>query len=177
MARKIKGTTGLRDHLHPGLRILFVGINPGLRSAAVGHHFAGHANRFWKLLYDSGLIDAQLTYRDDWRLPEWGLGLTNIITRKSSGIDTLAPDEYHAGQAVLEAKLIRYQPRIVAFLGVTIVRMLFPRQASLDLGPTPMMLAGIPVFLLPNPSGRNAHYSYQTMLAAFQALRKEAGSQ
>jgi len=176
MARKTKNKTVLRDHLQPGLRILFVGINPGLRSAAVGHHFAGHSNRFWKLLYDSGLIDVPLTYQDDWRLPEWELGLTNIITRKSSGIDALGPAEYRTGLAALEAKLVRYRPRLVALLGVTIFRVLFPHQTSFDLGLTPTKLAGIPVFLLPNPSGRNAHYSYRTMLSAFQALHQEAGS-
>lgn len=176
MARKTNRTPALRDHLRPGLRIVFVGINPGLRSAAVGHHFAGHSNRFWKLLHESGLVDAPLTYREDWRLPEWGLGLTNIINRKSAGIDTLGPAEYRAGRAGLERKLLRYRPRIVAFLGITIVRMLFAPQTPPGLGPTPLKLAGIPVFLLPNPSGRNAHYSYQTMLTAFRALRKEADS-
>lgn len=177
MAHKAKGKSGLQDHLRSGLRILFVGINPGLRSAMVGHHFAGHSNRFWKLLYDSRLVDTPLTYRDDWLLPEWGLGLTNIITRKSSGIDTLDPDEYRAGQAVLETKLRRYQPRIVALLGITTFRKLFPCYGSLDLGPTRARLAGIPVFLLPNPSGRNAHFSYETMLGAFRVLKNQAGSQ
>lgn len=167
----------LQDHLRPGLRVLFVGINPGLRSAAVGHHFAGHSNRFWKLLYDSQLVDAPLTYRDDWRLPQWGLGLTNIITRKSSGINTLNCDEYRTGRISLESKLLRYRPRLVALLGITIYRILFPRQRSIHLGPTTDRLAGIPIFLLPNPSGRNAHYSYRTMLRVFRALREEAGSQ
>lgn len=176
MARRIKNKVALRDHLRPGLRILFVGINPGLRSAAVGHHFAGHSNRFWKLLYDSGMIDVPLSYQEDWRLPEWELGLTNVIARESSSIDSLDPDEYRAGFASLEAKLIRYQPRIVALLGVTIFRLLFPRWDSVDLGPTTEKVAGIPVFLLPNPSGRNAHYSYQAMLSAFRLLQREAGS-
>lgn len=172
----------LRDHLQPGLRILFVGINPGLRSAEVGHHFAGHSNRFWKLLHESGLVQRPLTYREDWRLPEWGLGLTNIISRTSPGMDVLDPAEYRAGFAALERKIFRYQPRIVALLGVTIFRTLFSGEiirssGPLDLGPTTARLAGVPVFLLPNPSGRNAHYSYQVMLTAFRTLRKEAGSQ
>ena len=111
-----------------------------------------------------------------YRLPEWELGLTNIIARESSGIDSLEPDEYRAGFTSLEAKLIRYQPRIVALLGVTIFRLLFPRRESVDLGPTTEKVAGIPVFLLPNPSGRNAHYSYQAMLSVFRLLEREAGS-
>src|SRR5215467_6099987 len=129
----------LRDYLNPGARILFVGINPGARSAAVGHHFAGASNRFWKLLFDSGLIDEPLKYQEDWRLPEWQLGLTNIIRRSSIGIGELSPAEYKAGCASLERKIRRYAPRTVAFLGVTIYRILFPQLCGptlLDLGPT-----------------------------------------
>jgi double-stranded uracil-DNA glycosylase len=141
----------------------------------VGHHFAGASNRFWKLLLDSGLIDERLTYREDWRLPEWRLGLTNIIGRSSVGIGELSPAEYLAGLGGLERKIRRYRPRTVAFLGVTIYRMLFPHlcgSSLLNLGPTSARLAGAPVFLLPNPSGRNAHYSYDQMLSAFIMLRK-----
>ena len=158
---------------------MFVGINPGKQSAAVGHHFAGASNRFWKLLIESGLVNEPLTYREDWRLPEWRLGLTNIIGRSSAGIDELSPTEYQAGLSALEWKVRRYHPRIIAFLGVTIYRMLFPHLCGtrlLDLGPSPARLAGVPIFLLPNPSGRNAYYSYDTMLEAFRRLRKEAGA-
>lgn len=155
---------------------MFVGINPGTRSAAVGHHFAGASNRFWKLLFESGLVDTPLTYREDWRLPEWRLGLTNIIGRSSAGIDNLNPAEYQAGLAALERKVRRYQPRTVAFLGVTIYRMLFPHlcESQVGLGPTKARLAETPVFLLANPSGRNAHYSYDRMLAAFIRLRNHS---
>jgi double-stranded uracil-DNA glycosylase len=181
MVHMKQSNAALPDYLRSGLRILFVGINPGLKSAAVGHHFAGHSNRFWKLLYESGLIPVRLTYKEDYRLPEWGLGLTNIIGRQSAGIDTLDSDEYRAGLDVLEQKIIRYRPRTIALLGVTIFRMLFPAKAGsaapLALGLTNARLAGGPVFLLPNPSGRNAHYSYQVMLTAFRTLREEAGSQ
>jgi len=167
----------LRDHLRSGARILFVGINPGIRSATVGHHFAGPSNRFWKLLFDSGLIDEPLTYEEDWRLPEWRLGLTNIIRRSSIGIGELSPAEYRSGLNALARKIRRHRPRTIAFLGVTIYRMLFPHLCGsrpIDLGPTTTRLAGAPVFLLPNPSGRNAHYSYDQMLQAFILLRKEA---
>jgi len=167
----------LRDHLRSGARILFVGMNPGIRSATVGHHFAGPSNRFWKLLFDSGLVDEPLTYEEDWRLPEWRLGLTNIIRRSSIGIGELSPAEYRSGLNALERKIRRHRPRTIAFLGVTIYRMLFPHLCGsrpIDLGPTTTRLAGAPVFLLPNPSGRNAHYSYDQMLQAFILLRKEA---
>jgi len=165
----------LRDCIQPGLLVLFVGINPGLRSAQTGHHFAGHSNRFWKLLHESKLVSEPLTYREDRRLPEWRLGLTNIIGRCTAGIDVLDPVEYRLGVASLKRKIRRYQPRIVALLGVTIFRMLFSLKEQLkgplDLGVTTMQLAGARIFLLPNPSGRNAHYSYRQMLTIFQALR------
>jgi double-stranded uracil-DNA glycosylase len=167
----------LTDHIRPGVRILFVGINPGLRSAATGHHFAGHSNRFWKLLYESKLVSEPLTHQDDWRLPDWGLGLTNIIQRPSAGADTLKPQEYTAGRKRLMAVVARYRPHIVALLGVTIYRTLFSahRIERISLGLQEETFAGRPVFVLPNPSGRNAHYSYRTMLTAFRALRNASG--
>jgi double-stranded uracil-DNA glycosylase len=165
----------LRDCVQPGVLVLFVGINPGLRSAQTGHHFAGHSNRFWKLLYESELVSEPLTYREDRHLPEWQLGLTNIIGRCTAGIDVLDPGEYRQGVASLRRKIRRYQPPIVALLGVTIFRMLFSHKeyvkGPLNLGPTTRELAGAQIFLLPNPSGRNAHYSYRQMLTAFQVLR------
>ena len=169
---------GITDHIQPGVRILFVGINPGLRSAGTGHHFAGHSNRFWKLLHESKLVSKPLTYQDDWRLPEMGLGLTNIIQRPSAGIDVLKPSEYAVGRKRLVVTVQRYRPQIVALLGVTIYRTLFPitRGQRVNLGLQPAQLADVPVFVLPNPSGRNAHYSYNVMLGAFQALYKEADS-
>ena len=164
----------LRDCIQPGVLVLFVGINPGLRSAQTGHHFAGYSNRFWKLLHESKLVSDPLTYREDRRLPEWRLGLTNIIGRCTAGIDVLDPVEYRQGVASLKRKIRRYQPHIVALLGVTIFRMLCsPKERSkdpLNLGMTTMQLAGAQIFLLPNPSGRNAHYSYRQMLPVFQAL-------
>ena len=164
----------LRDCIKPDVLVLFVGINPGIRSAQTGHHFAGHSNRFWKLLHESKLVSEPLTYREDRRLPEWRLGLTNIIGRCTAGIDVLDPVEYRQGVASLKRKIRRYQPHIVALLGVTIFRTLFSSKEQLkgplDLGVTAMELAGARIFLLPNPSGRNAHYSYRQMLTAFQVL-------
>jgi double-stranded uracil-DNA glycosylase len=165
----------LRDCVQPGVLVLFVGINPGFRSAQTGHHFAGYSNRFWKLLHESELVSEPLTYREDRHLPEWQLGLTNIIGRCTAGIDVLDPVEYRQGVASLKRKIRRYQPPIVALLGVTIFRMLFPPKehvkGPLNLGLTTRQLAGAQIFLLPNPSGRNAHYSYRQMLTAFQVLR------
>ena len=168
----------LSDRIEPGVRILFVGINPGLRSAATGHHFAGYSNRFWKLLFESKLVPELLTYQDDWRLPDWGLGLTNIIERPSAGADVLKPREYIAGRKRLIATVKHYRPHTIALLGVTIYRTLFPeyRSGHISLGLQVKTLADRPVFVLPNPSGRNAHYSYRAMLMAFRALRKATHS-
>jgi len=167
---------GLRDQIHPGVRVLFVGINPGLRSAQTGHHFAGYSNRFWKLLYESKLVSDPLTYEEDARLPEWRLGLTNIIRRPSPGIDVLKPREYAVGRKRLLATVRRYHPGVMALLGVTIYRMLFPeaRISRVHLGLQPERFAGAHVYVLPNPSGRNASYSYRMMLAAFRKLKRLA---
>ena len=170
----------LKDRIRPGVRILFVGINPGVRSAQTGHHFAGYSNRFWKLLFEAGLVPEPITWRDDDRLQEWGLGITNLIPRPSRGIDTLKPAEYTAGWAALERKLRRYRPPIVAFVGVTLYRALQPvlgiPRAPVRIGLQPALIHGVRVFVLPNPSGRNANFSYAEMLAAFRALRRAASA-
>src|SRR5262245_60569146 len=110
----------LKDRIAPGVRVLFVGINPGVRSALTGHHFAGFSNRFWKLLYESGLVPERLTYEHDDRLPEFHYGITNIVARPSASIATLEPAEYVAGRVRLRAKVRRHHPAIVALVGVTV---------------------------------------------------------
>jgi TDG/mug DNA glycosylase family protein len=161
----------LRDRIRPGVRVLFVGINPGLRSAATGHHFAGYSNRFWKLLYESRLVDEPVTFLDDDRLPGWGFGITNLVARPTAGIDSLSPDEYRDGRRALERKIVRYRPALVALVGVTLCRALFGGR-SCGLGLQRQRLAGAEVFVLPNPSGRNAHFSHDAMKRAFIALKK-----
>jgi TDG/mug DNA glycosylase family protein len=162
----------LKDRIEPGVRVLFVGINPGVRSAITGHHFAGFSNRFWRLLFDSALVPERITFRDDVRLPEWGLGITNLIARPTPGIDTLKPAEFVASRAALLRKIRRYRPLTVALVGVTLFRALFPekRRAVVTLGPQPERLGESAVFVLPNTSGRNANFSYDEMLEAFKAL-------
>ena len=153
--------------------MLFVGINPGVRSALTGHHFAGYSNRFWKLLHQSGLVPEPVTYLDDDRLPEWGYGMTNIVPRPTPGIDTLHPEEYVAGRVRLRRKILRYRPRVVALVGVTVFRALFPdRRGPVALGLQKEHIGESAVFVLPNPSGRNANYSYQEMRRAFRALAR-----
>jgi TDG/mug DNA glycosylase family protein len=155
------------------VRVLFVGINPGVRSALTGHHFAGFSNRFWKLLYQSRLVPRPMTYTDDDLLPEWGFGITNIIARATPGIDTLQAGEYLKGGARLRRKVSRYQPAVVALVGVTVFRALYPaRKGPVVVGLQSERLGEAAVFVLPNPSGRNANYSYAEMLAAFRALAR-----
>jgi double-stranded uracil-DNA glycosylase len=156
------------------MRALFVGINPGVRSAQTGHHFAGYSNRFWNLLFESGLVRERVTAADDRRLPAWGYGVTNLIPRPTPGIDTLRLDEYLAGALVLRRKVRRWKPPVVALVGVTLYRSLFPKasRTSPVLGLRDERFEQADVFVLPNPSGRNANYSYAEMLEAFSGLRR-----
>jgi double-stranded uracil-DNA glycosylase len=167
----------LRDRIAPGVRVLLVGINPGVKSAQTGHHFAGPSNRFWRLLFDSGLVPERISHLDDVRLPEWGLGVTNLVARPSPGIDALRPAEYIEGWHILEKKIDRFRPEIVAFVGVTIYRALLKvlgakGATAIEPGFQHATVHDARIFVLPNPSGRNANYSYQEMLAAFSALRQ-----
>lgn len=151
--------------------MLFVGINPGVRSALTGHHFAGFSNRFWKLLFEAGLVPEPIGYADDTRLPDWGFGITNIVARPTPGVDTLRPEEYVAGRATLRRKVRRYRPRVVALVGVTVYRALFPgHRGPVAPGTQPVTLGGAVVFVLPNPSGRNANFTYAEMLATYRDL-------
>ena len=162
--------------------MLFVGINPGVRSAQTGHHFAGYSNRFWKLLFEAGLVPERITHEEDRRLPEFGYGITNLIARPSPGIDTLSPGEYVDGWKLLERKIRRYRPEVVALVGVTLWRAILPlldlkddQRAMLKrappLGPQPVRIHGARVHVLPNPSGRNANFSYAEMVEAFRRVR------
>ena len=182
----------LRDRIAPGLRVLFVGINPGVRSALTGHHFAGFSNRFWRLLVESRLVPEPITYLDDGRLLEWGLGITNLIARPSPGIDDLRPAEYVDGWRKLERTIAKYRPATVALVGVTLYRAILPHlPASSDraiapppgrtvrskpaapvLGLRPDRIHGASLFVVPNPSGRNANFSYAEMLAAYRSLAR-----
>jgi len=157
--------------------VLFVGINPGIRSSLTGHHFAGFSNRFWTLLFESGLVPERITYSDDDRLPEFGYGITNIVPRPTPGIDTIERHEYPTGRLRLRRKILRYRPPIVAMVGVTVFRAMFPeRKGAVTLGPQKERIGDTEVFVLPNPSGRNANFSYAEMLAAFRSLKRRVVS-
>jgi len=164
----------LRDCVRADVRVLLVGINPGIRTAAIGHHFAGYSNRFWKLLYESGLVAAPIGTEDDVRLPEWGYGITNLVPRPTPGIDTLRPVEFVDGLHALRRKVRRWRPEVIALVGVTLARALFDMRGirRVNLGLHDETFEGARVFVLPNPSGRNANFSYQEMLKAFRDVRR-----
>jgi double-stranded uracil-DNA glycosylase len=177
MAGNYPALPPLKDCVRPPVRVLFVGINPGIRSSTTGHHFAGYSNRFWKLLYDSRLVDEPIGYADDRRLPEWGYGITNLVPRPTPGIDTLRPEELVVGARALRRKVRRIGPEIVALIGVTLYRALVERRLAqpVALGLQAERFEGAALFVLPNPSGRNANFSYAEMLAAFRRLRRYLG--
>jgi TDG/mug DNA glycosylase family protein len=165
----------LRDRIRPGVRVLFVGINPGVRSALTGHHFAGFSNRFWKLLYESRLVPEPISYEDDDRLPGWGYGITNIVPRPTPGIDTLERQEFVAGRPHPAAEDPAFRPAVVALVGVTVFRALFPeRRTRCRWGSSRNGSATRSSSCCRTPSGRNANYSYAEMVAAFRALARFA---
>jgi double-stranded uracil-DNA glycosylase len=158
------------DCLAEKLDVLFVGINPSLYSAAVGHHFARPGNRFWATLHGSGFTPRLFAPHEDCELPRYGLGLTNLVARATARADELRPEELHAGGKTLSRKLARWQPAWVAIVGVTAYRVAFERPKA-KVGRRDETIAGTPVWVLPNPSGLNAHYQLPELIEAFAALR------
>jgi len=163
----------LPDRLGPRPRILFVGINPSLRSAEAGHHFASPGNPFWRLLHAARLTTSAFTYQDDVRLPSCGLGLTNIVARPTRAAAELTRAEYTAGRARLARLIAKVKPRTVAFVGVTVYRAFFGPAASPGPGAKRQRIGGARVFVLPNPSGLNAAYpGFRDKLVWFERLRR-----
>ena len=151
---------------------MFVGINPGLRSAEIGHHFAGKTNPFWRLLHAAELTPELLSPEEDGRLVEFGLGLTNVCPRPSRAADELTKDELAKGAAALRRKVLRFAPRAVALVGVGLYKPVFPRGATGGPGPKPERIGDAPVFVVPNPSGLNASFpGFAHKLVWFEALR------
>jgi TDG/mug DNA glycosylase family protein len=161
------------DVIAPDLAVLFCGINPGLWSAATGHHFARPGNRFWPALHRGGFTPRRLRPDEQEQLLEYGLGITNLVERGSARADELTRDELAAGGAVLEAKMREYRPRQLAVLGVGAYRTAFGDRTA-KVGPQPERIGGTPVWVLPNPSGLNAHYDLERLAAEFAALREAA---
>lgn len=167
----------LRDVVVDRPRILFVGINPGLRSAALGHHFAGRGNPFWRLLHASRLTPELLPFEEDRRLADFGLALTNLCPRPTRSAAELSRDELLAGARTLRRKVARLRPDVVALVGLTLYQVVFAKKASGGAGAKPVTLSGARVFVLPNPSGLNAAFpGFAQKLVWFERLRELAGS-
>nr|WP_221502776.1 G/U mismatch-specific DNA glycosylase [Actinoplanes octamycinicus] len=159
------------DLIGPGLRVLFSGINPSLYSAATGHHFARPGNRFWPTLHGAGFTDRLLHPSEQHLLPALGLGITNVVARATARADELSPDELTAGGQILAALVRREQPHFLAVLGVTAYRAAFARPKA-RIGPQPDQVGGVPVWVLPNPSGLNAHFQLPDLIREFTTLRE-----
>ena len=161
------------DLVGPGLRVLFSGINPSLYSAATGHHFARPGNRFWPTLHGAGFTDRLLRPWEQHLLPALGLGITNVVARATARADELTPDELTAGGLVLADLVRRRQPRFLAVLGVTAYRAAFARpKARIGRQPATDTVGGVEVWVLPNPSGLNAHFQLPDLIREFGVLRE-----
>lgn len=167
-----RGAT-VRDVVVPGLRVLFVGINPGLYTAAVGHHFARPGNRFWKTLHGAGFTERLPSPFEERMLLDRGLGITNLVARATASAAELTAEELRAGASKLERKVRRLRPAIVAFVGLDAYRIAFDRPRA-TAGLQCESLAGARVWVLPNPSGLNASYQQPELDRLYRRLRRAA---
>lgn len=155
----------------PGLRVLFCGINPGLWSGATGHHFARPGNRFWPALHRSDFTPRQLRPDEQEELLTFGLGITNVVARATAKADELSAAEFREGGAALVEKVGRLRPRVLAVLGIGAYRTAFGKPKTV-VGRQPEGLGDTEVWVLPNPSGLNAHYTLDGLAAEFRTLRE-----
>lgn len=159
----------LPDYLASGLSVVFVGLNPGRYSIEAGHYFAGPQNRFWAALSVSGLVAHSVGPEDDASLLEQEIGLTDLVKRATRGIDELSRHEYKTGAKTLRRKLIRFQPKVACFVGLTGYRICFNPQAVV--GVQPEQLGDTQLFVMPSTSPRNARYSLPDIVAVLKELR------
>ncbi|MFD5426171.1 G/U mismatch-specific DNA glycosylase [Streptomyces sp. NPDC127084] len=168
-----------RDRLVPdviadGLAVLFCGINPGLLSAATGHHFARPGNRFWPVLHLAGFTPRQLRPDEQDELLSYGLGITNVAARATARADELSAEEFRDGGRILAEKVERLRPRWLAVAGVTAYRTAFGERGA-RIGPQERMIGATRIWALPNPSGLNAHWTVRSMADEYRRLRLAAG--
>jgi len=159
------------DVIAPDLDVLFCGINPGLYTAAVGHHFARPGNRFWPTLHASGFTPRVLSPHEERELLKLGCGITNVVDRASAAADELSTEELADGGERLRAKVVRYSPRFLAVLGIGAYRSAFAKPRA-KIGLQPEMLGGTRLWVLPNPSGLNAHYRSGDFARMFREFRE-----
>jgi TDG/mug DNA glycosylase family protein len=160
------------DIIAPDLQVLFCGINPSLYSAVVQHHFARPGNRFWKTLYTAGFTDRLLAPSEDQQLLSFGYGLTNIVDRATARADELDAEELVTGRQQLAAKVLRGRPQCLAILGISAYRTAFKRPKA-TIGRQPETLYDTLIWVLPNPSGLNAHYQLDDLKQVYQELLKD----
>ncbi len=161
------------DVIAPNLRVLFCGINPGLYTAAVGHHFARPGNRFWPALHRSGFTRRQLSPFDECELLEDGVGITNVVSHATATAAELSKADFVRGGRQLRARVLRYRPGILAVLGVGAFREAFGQPKAL-IGPQAEMIGSTQIWVLPNPSGLNANYQLDDLARLFRKLRAAA---
>ena len=160
----------VRDVIAPDLRVLFCGINPGLYTAAIGHHFGRPGNRFWTVLHASGFTDRLLSPFEERALLDLGLGVTNIVNKATRVAEELTLDELRRGARALERKVLLYRPRALAVLGLGAYRMAFGRPKA-RVGEQTETIGSTRVWLLPNPSGRTASYQMDAFTHLLGELR------
>ena len=158
------------DYLCEDLKLVIVGINPGNRSGETGHHYAWPGNHFWPLLYESGLLPERLTFAEDHRVLDYGIGLTNLVDRTSRSASDLSRDEMRAGTESLRAKLLACRPLVVCFNGKGIYEV-FSGRKNRQLGRQPEMLAGSLLFVTPSSSARTAAYQRDAKLRYYRELK------
>ncbi len=163
------------DIVTPNLKILFVGINPGLYSGAVGHHFARPGNRFWPALHAAGLTPRRYSPDQERELLKSGIGITNIVNRTTAAASELSKQQLTAGGRRLAAKIKRLNPRVVVFLGIDAYRVAYGAR-KIAVGPQPAAIGAARIWVLPNPSGLNAHYRLKDFAALFRCLAAVAGT-
>ena len=162
----------LPDVIAPGLTVLFCGINPGLYTAAIGHHFGRPGNRFWPTLYASGFTPRLLSPFEERQLLALGYGITNVVARATASADELRREEFVAGGKKLAAKVKKHRPKVLAVLGVGAYRAAFDRPRA-QVGRQVEMIGDTRLWVLPNPSGLNAHYQAGKLAEIFRELRRE----
>ena len=161
----------VRDVIGPDLKVLFCGINPGLYTAAVGHHFARPGNRFWPALYSAGFTERLLSPFDERELLKNGFGITNVVSRTTASADMLTREEILKGGAQLTRKVLRYRPRVLAILGVGAYRTAFNRPKA-TVGKQQELIGSTVLWVLPNPSGLNANYQARDLTRLFTQLKE-----
>ena len=161
----------IRDVIAPDLRVLFCGINPGLYSGATGHHFARPGNRFWPTIHQAGFTPRLLHPSEQRELLDWGYGITNLVPRTTATADELSTEELVLGRRRMLSKIKRYRPRFLAVLGIGAYRTAFQQPKAVS-GLQPERIGNTILWVLPNPSGLNAHYQLSGLVEQFRKLHE-----